>query len=130
MCVIGLATAALDFEELVELGLEACETACEVVFLAVEIGECLGLAEAFEGDGFEGDGVEPFEKFGEELVGFGFEAHAFDLEGDEAGFVDRDAVESPGEVAIFVDGSVLFRGFGGVAGEDVGSEVGEFLGIL
>ena len=112
-----VAAATLDFEQVVELGLEALEAAAEVIFVAVQIDEGFGLAEAVEGDGFEVEGVESVEEFGEDFVGFGFEKHPFDVEGDEAGFVGGDALEAPGEIDVFFDSGGLFRGCGGEAGE-------------
>ena len=50
------------------------------------------MAETVEGNGFEVEGVEPVEEFGEDFVSFGFDSHAFDVEGDEAGLVGGDAL--------------------------------------
>ncbi len=124
------AASRLDLEKPVEFGLEQGEAAAEAGFLAMEVGERVGLEQPLISDGFEGDAVEAFEEFGEGLVVFAFDLHALQFDGDEAGFVRGDSAQAPGDIGIVVDNCDIFERFGIVALENGGLIGVVFVGTL
>ena len=52
-----------------------------------------------------------FEEFGEGFVGFAFEPHPLQFDGDELGFVDGNPLQSPGEIGEFGDVADVFERF-------------------